>query len=151
MKLLFGIIVCTILSICTSSFYQCFNPSSGIISTLYTVSGIMFSIGMSLLITINTSGVKNKRIKKGIRKELDVVRNHYIGCFAFVSILFILLSSGIDSSKEIKLYNCYCIKYSHELVLILVYSIAFFIFNFIALQRLNLSIENALNAEESNL
>lgn len=51
-------VVCVIISMITSFFFPDFNPGNGAVSTLYTVSGIMFSIGMSLIVTSSAAGVK---------------------------------------------------------------------------------------------
>lgn len=77
-------VVCVIISMITSFFFPDFNPGNGAVSTLYTVSGIMFSIGMSLIVTSSAAGVKNIRIRNGIRKEIHIVRNHFIECFVLI-------------------------------------------------------------------
>ena len=58
MILFIGIVACVIISVITSFFFPDFNPGNGTVSTLYTVSGIMFSIGMSLIVTPIAAGVK---------------------------------------------------------------------------------------------
>lgn len=90
MIILIGIVICVVISMVTSFFFPEFNPGNGAVSTLYTVSGIMFSIGMSLIVTSSAAGVKNIRIRNGIRKEIYIVRNHFIECFVLVSFLYIL-------------------------------------------------------------
>lgn len=148
MKVLIGIVVCVTLSIVTSSCFPDFNPENDAVSTLYTVSGIMFSIGMSLSITFNTSGVKNLRIRKGIRNELRIVRNHFIWCFTVASLLYMSLYSGLKEFKEFIIHSPVVLKYSHLLVFTIAYAISFFVWNFLAIQRLNNQIEDALNEHD---
>jgi len=145
MRILAGMVICVIVSMITSFFIQDFNPESGTVSTLYTISGIMFSIGMSLIITSNTSGVKNIRIRNGIRRELCVVRNHFIWYFAIASLLFVSLYSGVGEKKYFLIYDSFILKYSHLLVFTTVYTITFFILNFLSIQRLNIQIEDAVD------
>ncbi len=44
-------------------FFSNLEPNETVLQNLYTILGIMFSIGLSLAITFNLSGVKNKIIK----------------------------------------------------------------------------------------
>lgn len=148
MIILIGMVICVIISMITSFFFPDFNPGDGAVSTLYTVSGIMFSIGMSLIVTSSAAGVKNTRIRNGIRKEIHNVQNHFIKCFVLISILYILLCSAADEHKSIHIYNNFSLKYSHLLVFIIAYSIVYFVWNFLAIQRLNYQIEDALDKDE---
>ena len=54
----------------------------GLISTLYNVSGIMFSIGLGLIVTFNLSGIRNREYIKEIRKNIANIRNIFISYFA---------------------------------------------------------------------
>ena len=145
MIILIGIVICVIISMVISFFFPDFNPGDGIVSTLYTVSGIMFSIGMSLIVTSNAAGEKNTRIRNGIRKEICRVRNHFIGCFVSVSILYLILCAIENKHDTIPIYGNFSLKCSHLLMVITIYSIIYFIWNFLAIQRLNYQIEDALD------
>lgn len=150
MRIVISVVICVILAMITSFFFPDFNPGGGVISTLYTISGIMFSIGMSLVITSNTSGVKNTYIRNGIRKELCRVRNLFIGYFAMTSLLFIFFYAGIDENKYI--LNYYLIlKNSHLLIFATSYSIIFLVCNFLAIQRLHLQIEDVINQDSEDV
>jgi hypothetical protein len=148
MILLIGIVLCVIISLVTSFFFPDFNPGNGIVPTLYTVSGIMFSIGMSLIVSSSASGIKNTRIKVGIRNEIKRVRNNFIMCFAIISGLYILLSSAADKYNALIICKHNILNYSHFLVFAIAYSIAYFVRNFLAIQRLNHQIEDALEQSE---
>lgn len=140
--------LCVVCSMTTSFFFPDFNPGEGAVSTLYTVSGIMFSIGMSLLVTSSAAGVKNPRIRKGIRNELRKVRNHFIECFVLISVLYILLCSSADKHSVLFIYENLSLRFSHLLVFTIAYSIVYFVWNFLAIQRLNYQIEDALDKNE---
>lgn len=47
----------------------------GLISTLYNVSGIMFSIGLGLIVSFNLSGIRNREYIKEIRKNIANIRD----------------------------------------------------------------------------
>ena len=144
MIILIGIVICVIVSLITSFFFPDFNPGNGTMSTLYTISGIMFSIGMSLIVTSSVAGIKNTRIRNGIRKEINKVRNHFIACFLFVSILYLLQSVIKDKFCFIHIYGNFSFNNLHLLITLIFYSIIYFIFNYLAIQRLNYQIEEAL-------
>lgn len=145
MILFIGIVACVIISVITSFFFPDFNPGNGTVSTLYTVSGIMFSIGMSLIVTPIASGVKNVRIRNDIRKEINKVRNHFIECFIFISIIYIVFCAIEDKYHTIPICEKFAFKCSQLVMFIMAYSIIYFIWNFLAIQRLNYQIEDALN------
>lgn len=44
----------------------------GLISTLYNVSGIMFSIGLGLIVSFNLSGIRNREYSL----SAQIVRSH---------------------------------------------------------------------------
>ena len=52
-----------------------------LMNTIYTISGIMFSIGIGLIVTFNFQGIKNKSYILSIRSNLNIVRNNYIKFF----------------------------------------------------------------------
>lgn len=119
--------------------------SNDVLSTFYTVSGIMFSIGMSLTIISNTTGVRNHSIRLRIRKNIKKVRDYFIWCFSIVSIIFVIrtIIIGIEIGRNpisaiVKSYI------SWLTLLYILYSIYYFIFNFIAIQHLNEEIEEAI-------
>lgn len=142
MKQAIGIIISVLIAVMSSSFSDVLSLSGDTISTLYTISGIMFSIGMSLLVTSNTSDVKNKRFKEAIRRQMNLISGRYLFCFAIISFLYILLYSGIKDGVFC-LYKNIVLNYSDLLVVMMSYSIFYFTINFLSLRRLNAQIEDA--------
>ena len=148
MIIFINILICIVLSIAISFFLPDPNMGTGIISTLYTVSGIMFSIGMSLIVTSSAKGVKNRRIKNGIRKEIKLVRNHFILCFAIVSFLYIIMYNCVENNTSLYINDILIIKYDYLLISFIAYSIIYFVTNFLAIQRLNNKIEDEIDSDE---
>ena len=142
MKLGIGIVVCVLIAVITSSFSNILSLSGDTVSTLYTISGIMFSIGMSMLVTSNTSDVKNLRMKKVIRKKMKEVSIRYLFCFSFASALYVLLYSRMADGC-IHFYQMIKLNFSDLLVVVMSYSIFYFTVNFLSLRRLNAQIEDA--------
>lgn len=141
MKIIYGFLTSLILTILLSILVPTIKITDGVLSTLYTISGIMFSIGMSLTVISNTSGVKNKKIRLKIRRQIKNVRNKFISCFCIVSFIYII---NAIIPKEWNTYFKYFNFYWY-LLLSLIYSVVYFTVNFISIQSFNEEIEEALN------
>lgn len=61
----------------------------GLISTLYNVSGIMFSIGLGLIVSFNLSGIRNREYIKEIRKNIANIRDIFISYFIISTLIYI--------------------------------------------------------------
>ncbi|WP_160341800.1 hypothetical protein [Elizabethkingia meningoseptica] len=126
------------------------NYSEVFMNTLYTVLGIMFSIGLGLVVTFNLSGVKNRRFIIGIRKNLKALRSLYIVYFT-ISTFFYLIESQLRAKNNnvINIIDDSKIKlefdFSTFTVCLLFYSIIYCIINMIELQKLSESIFDETN------
>ena len=139
-QLIYGILVCLIIAILISTIKTCF--SSGVkLNTLYAVTGIMFSIGMSIIVTTSFSKIKNKNTRKKIQIGFKDIRCKYICVFIFASILYMI------QSKSDLIINVWKLNFSYKIFLgvYLLYSIFFFIVNFIEIQKLNNQIDDLLD------
>ncbi len=139
-----------LITIITIGFPSVMNwrPDTFLLSTLYTVCGIMFSIGLGLIVTFNMNGVKNKSYIKKIRKNLKSVRDSFLIYFVISTTCLVLgqYMNGVDVTFKVK-----------EMVIIIspvmlffsliVYSIIFFIINFLEVQRLSQDIFDKINQE----
>lgn len=127
------------------SFFWSLEVSDNTISTMYTVAGIMFSIAMSLLVTSNTVGIRNNSIKQEIRYNMRIARNNFIFWFALDTFIYIF------STVELQEFTVrdYSFKFNSSLfsVCSIVFSIFYFIVNFIQIQKLNRDIEDRLDNE----
>lgn len=138
-KLTIGIFISGILSVIISSYFPCLSLANKI-STLYSISGIMFSIGMSIIVTSSFTKIRNLKIRSRIHRSYNSVRNSYICYFLFVSILYMFQ----DSNQTYVIYKELNLNYSIFVGLCMILSITFFVVNFIDLQRLNHQIEEEL-------
>lgn len=118
------------------------------ISSLYNVLGIIFSIGMGLLITFRLDGVKNTSYIRNIRANVKYIRNCFIIYFAISTVIYMFY-------QKIPAYNC---KSYIDTTLIanqfttyfIAFSMVYFIVNFIAIQKLNEDIYDRINKELQN-
>ncbi|MFV0481862.1 MAG: hypothetical protein ACK5LP_07750 [Campylobacteraceae bacterium] len=103
------------------------------ISTLYTVAGIMFSVGIGLIVSSNFDGVRNKEILYSLRARLDRVKRRFIIFFTLSTVCFVAFSYTPnqlfeDSFIKVNLHLLFCV--------VLLVSIGYFVVNFLAIQRL---------------
>lgn len=112
-------------------------------NTLFTIVGIMFSIGMSIAVTSNTSVVVNRKIRNSLRDEINRIRNLFISCFSIVSFIYVLNIIFTNWTLEVWGYKIFNLEVCQ--LIIQLYSIAYFIVNFMSLQNLNNQIGDAMN------
>ncbi|MGX4746099.1 hypothetical protein ACWCOS_15690 [Providencia rettgeri] len=142
-----SLITILILSIVCSSTLE-WRPDNFLISTLYSVCGIMFSIGLGLIVTFNMSGVKNKSYIVIIRDNLKSVRDSFLKYFALSTICLILNQYIQDKAYSIEIKGFLISIYpSLILFLLILYSIVFFIVNFLEVQKLSNDIFDTINKE----
>ncbi len=140
----------TILTLGFPSFVT-WRPDSFLLSTLYTVCGIMFSIGLGLIVTFNMSGVKNQQYIKVIRNNLKDIRDAFLKYFT-ISTACLVLSEYLGSYEFLFELKGIAFKFVPSILffLLIIYSIIFFIINFLAVQRLGHDIFDKINQENNN-
>ncbi|MEP0004426.1 MAG: hypothetical protein ABJ387_01485 [Balneola sp.] len=121
------------------------------INTIYTVSGIMFSLGLGLIVTFNMNGVKNPAYISQIRENINDVRNSFLKYFILTTICYIvdfyLRQNGINTfSIEIGT-NLFKFNLSILFCLLMMYSIIYYVINFIEIQNLNNDIFDKLREQ----
>ena len=125
------------------------KPDGFFLSTIFTVSGIMFSIGLGLMVTFNITGVKNKDYVNYIRISLTKIRNSFIFYFSLSVLSYILDKYLRDKCCEITNLTFIGINFQINwpilFFVIMFYSIIYFIVNFINIQKLNNDIFDKVN------
>jgi hypothetical protein len=124
------------------------------IAVLYQLLGIMFSIGITLLVSVNLSGVKNTNYVHEIRDNINTVRNRFIIYFVISTISYMLADISIKNYNLCvnftKNYNL-CVNFNLNCNLVSFYlnilSLTYFIINFTEVQKLNESIFDKINKE----
>lgn len=119
----------------------------GLISTLYNVSGIMFSIGLGLIVSFNLSGIRNREYIKEIRKNIANIRDIFISYFIISTLIYITYSyiEVIDFR-----YKSFHIKLDGSVFAcaLLLFSIVYFTINFLSIQKLNDEIFDRITEEQ---
>ncbi|WP_319927798.1 hypothetical protein, partial [Xenorhabdus littoralis] len=150
MKKIVSLLAISLGSVVCSSLIDA-RPDNYLISTLYTVAGIMFSIGLGLIVTFNMSGVRNKAFINEIRISLKKVRDSFLFYFSISTIG--ILSTQYTTKKDIIFFiiNKLNIVFNVQMLICFVmsFSILFFIINFLDVQKLNHDIFDKINSEQS--
>lgn len=147
MKQIKGFICCMVLSMTITAFMD-IKIGKDVSNTLFTIVGIMFSIGMSIAVTSNTSVVVNRKIRKSIRDEINRIRDLFISCFSIVAIIYVLNIIFKSWTLEVLGYKIFNLEVLQ--LIIQLYSIVYFIVNFKSLQNLNNQIGDAMNDNSPN-
>lgn len=148
MKTIIRIMIVTILWLVLSQLISSDDKDlSGLVSTLYVVSAIFFSVGLSLVVTYNMHGVKNTYYIDQLRNNLKKVRNSFTSYFVVCSIIYILnslIESGIVLIYGVKLDIpiLSCVTSGFTIILLIINS-----FN---LRKLNDDLYDMINRESKN-
>lgn len=144
----FNRIFLILILIVLSSFIR-YSPKEYLMSTVYSVSGIMFSVGIGLIVTFNMNGIKNKKFISDVRLNISAVRSSFIIYFSLSTFAYILNSILVDNKIQnhtVEIFNRkFDVYFSLPICIVMIYSIIFFIVNFYQIQKLNEDIYDEIN------
>ena len=150
-----SILLCSITVLLAAVFYLLkYEPSKELLSTLYTVAGIFFSIGISLIIAFDLSPIKNNNYYNAIQANLNKLRNCYIYYFAASTLTYLIFLQAINKQDVFDLkVNILSIDLNglilSVLLSIMLLTIAYFVVNFLEMQKLKLGITKKLREERT--
>lgn len=124
------------------SLYTRVLMTGDVLDTLYTVAGVIFSVGMSLTVSPKTDGVANETIKKSIRYSYKKIRNSFMYFFCIGTVLYVLTEFDFSMRLAAILGNCCAI--------FLLFSVAYYVYNFYCLQILGEEIEDQVMKEKNS-
>lgn len=132
-----------VLSIICASFFPN-DPKESFLNTVYTISGIMFSIGMGVLCTLNPDKVKNDVYYCNIKENVISVRNSYIVYFTLISAVYLIFQLYPTAKLELFTIKSLVItmKISYVAITLNILGILYFIANFIQIQKLGFEISD---------
>lgn len=148
MKVIFRIVFCLIISIFITYFSHGYNPSANLLNALFTISGIMFAIGLGLIVSFSPEGVKNPSYIQKIRQTVNEVRNNFLMEFMVVCLVYIL-STLPFFTQEIVITESLTINFLIFFGLQLAMSIFYFSLNFLSIQKLKNDIFDVILKEKS--
>ena len=121
------------------------------LNVLYGIVGVLFSVGMSLIIAFTAKDIVNVELKKLLRQSMHQVRDNFLWIF-FVSTFFYVVFSIIGENWKytihlfkIEYYEFNITFYASVAVLgILLYSTIALVSNYIDIQRFYEEIEDKI-------
>lgn len=139
-KWVINIIIIAIISAFLSSIGLKIIVNNDVMMTLYTVSGIMFSIGLGLIVSFNLSEIKHPIYLKEIRENIKKVRNSFIFSFICLTVFFVIIQCLDEFDLSFLFFNSKIF-----VALTLLHSIVYYIYNFLSIQKLNDDILDKIN------
>ena len=144
------------LSVMLSLFIPINIPAS-LISTLFTVAGVVFSVGMSLVVTMSTQNIHNRQAKAMVQNTIKRLLGNYIFCFFVltfcfaVAMLFKVENNDAFTTCQFTLLSLN-INFNYPIALLLytVYSICYYTYNMWATRNQNDKIECQIDEEVNN-
>ena len=129
------------------------QPTEMTLNILYGVIGVLFSVGMSLIIASNSSNIVNPDLKVQLRGNMHKVRNNFLFIFFFFFFFYIGFSLLKDEWKQIDIVknenmHFYC-TWAMSVLSFLVYSVIALISNYIQIQQLYEDIEDKIHQEKN--
>lgn len=123
------------------------------VETLYTVVGVMFSVGMSLIISVSTSNVKNLEAKKDIRRRMRIITHNYVIMFATITFFFVLFNANNATRNNdlLTIYKWVAIRKTDFITFLSAMSIIYYVVNFMTTQSMNREIEDVIDKEKSGI
>lgn len=149
MKVVVGITISVLFAVVLPSFLSLDGPDKDAVNTLFTVVGVIFSVGMSLIISISMSGVKNKEARAIFRSQQKSIRSKFIWVFVILSLCYVLMPID-DNGKIVELGDFRDIQlkasFSVFMTVSLLLSIVYYIVNFYSIQSSVYEMEDRIDS-----
>ena len=144
-RLIIAVFVCLLLSIIP------IQVKDATLTIFYGLVGVIFSVGMSLIISFNGSAILNKEFKDEIRSNVHEIRDNFLIIFLLCSALYVVYSLLPDNwqllkwkpSEDISIH----FTWSLSILLYHIYSMIALISNYIEIQKLYEDIEDRIAKE----
>lgn len=124
------------------------------LNVLYGIVGVLFSVGMSLIIAFTAKDIVNSELKKILRKSMHQIRNNFLWIF-FISTLFYVVFSIVGENSQFSIH--FFKTESYELTVtfsvsvavlgILIYSTIALVSNYMDIQGFYEDIEDRIQNE----
>lgn len=145
MKLIIRILLALIISVGLSTIGV--RGNANILQTLFTILGIVFSIVMSLLVTLDLSEILNTKIRKRIRVSIASTMKNFVLDFAVTALFFIVVSVAFSKTPPIAIKRL-TIDAQLTGMLITIISLGYEVYNFWKIHKLKVDIEEQVLSEK---
>lgn len=138
-----------VLSIVASQWIGSYVLSAALLNALFTTSGIMFAIGLGLIVNFSPEGVDNLSYIRQIRNTINVVKKNFLLEFILVAITYVL--SIFPFFSIVHKVWVIDINFSLYFGIQIFASIFYFAYNFMEIQKLKDEIFDRLREERLRL
>jgi hypothetical protein len=113
----------------------------------YGVCGILFSVGMSQIMTFDFSKIADKTIYAGMTKSLATIRDDFVIQFILCTLSF--LGFQIFDANSIPPLSLWRRQFSPQVFLniVIIYSLCFFLYNYWRLSENKISLDQTIRDE----
>ena len=146
-KVLVALLVCAVFSLMPLKI----NDST--LTVFYSLAGVLFSVGMSLVISFNSSRIRSEVKRNTIRERMHGIRNNLIVVILLATAVYVVYSLFDDkSSLSVLWYDSDSFKFesnwSFPVLMFLIYCSVVFVSNFLDIQDLYEDIDDKIQREE---
>jgi TRAP-type uncharacterized transport system fused permease subunit len=120
-------------------------PDSLVNNTLFTINGIFFSIGYSVIIGFDLSGVTEKTTLKLIKQNQRTIEKSFLEYFSLATISFLAFGK---CQYDFKIKN-YSLSVDTILCILSLFALFYFIINYRELQKLKEAINDRIRDEKN--
>ena len=130
------------------------NVSEPLLSNLFTVAGVIFSVGMSLVVTMSTQNIHQPQAKQMAQETINNLLRNYIVCFLITTFCFAITMMFKDGFSE-AFKECsftlfkHTFRFNYPLSVLLYsgYSICYYIYNMWSTRKQHYEIERQIDDE----
>lgn len=141
------LILAVLLSALVATFTEV-RVDDAFLNTIYTLAGIMFSIGMGVVCAFNPERIKNNSYLQQVRSDIVKVRGAYIHLFTASSILYLAHQLFPKTRFEhVFMDRVVAVDLPSATIAVCIVGIIYYIANFLAVQKLNFEITDKINSE----
>jgi len=125
--------------------YTPISFSDDFCSVLYTIIGILFALALNQIMTFNFTDIQNDKFIERHRDHLSKIRNLYIFLFVFATVALLLKALSLK-------FEWKWLKFDARFLIgtYLIFSLIYFIINFISLAKLKDQIDDEIRKMKNN-
>lgn len=144
-------IIYLIISVVLGFIFPKFHIETSFLNTLYSVIGIMFSVGISQILSINTQNIKNVNAKRSIQGKLKKIMKKYIIHFIIVTIIYIATAckEQLQTLNFVLFEKEYIFNYSLSVAAVEIICIMYYVVNMKYMRDECYKIEDIIDKEQS--
>lgn len=147
MKAFYWCIALALVTILSSLLLPDISISEGVVMTLFTVVGIMFSVSMSIVIGFNTDEIYNETYLTRIRRDLKHIRSQFIFYLVISVVLYLLYSILPNHIISLSIFR---FDYALFVSFFEIYTIIYYTYNLTILHDLSNAISDKIKEEKKN-